>query len=72
MEERGVRRFAELLRGGRWFAGLAGDLQQALLDAAELKKLAKDEWLFARGENPGHTPGFCLRPARYKSVGAYD
>lgn len=52
MEERSVRRFAELLRGGRWFASLPGDLQQGLLDAAELKRLAKDEWLFARGDEP--------------------
>jgi CRP/FNR family transcriptional regulator, cyclic AMP receptor protein len=52
VEERSVGRFAELLRGGRWFAGIPGDLQQALLDAAELKRLAKDEWLFARGDEP--------------------
>jgi CRP/FNR family cyclic AMP-dependent transcriptional regulator len=52
VEATSVSRFGELLRGGRWFAGLSRELQQALLDAGSLKKLARDEWLFARGDVP--------------------
>ena len=44
--------FEEILRAGRWFGGLDRDFQAALLDAATVKKLGKEERLFARGDAP--------------------
>ena len=44
--------FEEILRAGRWFGGLARDFQGALLDAAAVRKLGKEERLFARGDAP--------------------
>lgn len=45
-------RFREALRAGRWFRGLPEAFQDALLDAAQTRKLDKGEWLFARGDPP--------------------
>jgi CRP-like cAMP-binding protein len=47
-----ARRYEELLRAGRWFAGLSDAFRGALLDAAVTRKLAKNEQLFARGDAP--------------------
>lgn len=44
--------FAELLRAGRWFGGLAEGFRARLLDAAVVRTLGKGEWLFARGDAP--------------------
>jgi CRP/FNR family transcriptional regulator, cyclic AMP receptor protein len=52
VEATSARRFGELLRGGRWFASLTPEFQKTLLDAATVRRLAKDEWLFARGDLP--------------------
>lgn len=49
METRLPKRCVEVLRSGRWFSSLPAGLQEALLSAAVTKKLAKGEWLFARG-----------------------
>jgi len=47
---RRARDYVELLRTGRWFAGLPDDLQARLVDAATLRTLAARQPLFARGD----------------------
>ncbi len=44
--------YRELLRAGRWFAGLPEGLQDALLDLAQLRACARREPLFLRGDAP--------------------
>jgi CRP-like cAMP-binding protein len=44
--------YRELLRAGRWFRALPGDLQDRLLAAAVLRPLRPGERLFARGDPP--------------------
>ena len=48
-----AKEYKELLRSGRWFRSIPGDLQDALLGAAVLKRLAAGELLFSRGDPPG-------------------
>ena len=48
----GPRDYKELLRRGRWFAGLSAPFQEALLHSATLRKLTADERLFSRGDEP--------------------
>lgn len=50
MSRASARNYVELLRSGRWFAGLPDDLQQRLVDAAELRPLAARQRLFSRGD----------------------
>jgi CRP-like cAMP-binding protein len=45
-------RFHEVFRAGRWFSGLDPAFQEGLLRAGVTRKLAKGEWLFARGDPP--------------------
>jgi CRP/FNR family cyclic AMP-dependent transcriptional regulator len=52
MDPRNLKRFREVLGGGRWFSGLPDGLQEALLAQGMTKKLGKGEWLFARGDAP--------------------
>lgn len=52
MKSRNARDYAELLRSGRWFAGLDDGLQEALVEAALLLRLGAGERLFARGDAP--------------------
>lgn len=52
MATRGARKYEDLLRAGRWFGSVPKGFQQALLDAAVLRPLRKDEQLFARGDPP--------------------
>lgn len=50
MDPKNRKRCAEVLKAGRWFSGLPEGFREALLSAAVTKKLAKGEWLFARGD----------------------
>ena len=50
MKSRSARDYRELLRTGRWFAGLPDALQERLVDAALLRPLAARQPLFARGD----------------------
>jgi CRP/FNR family cyclic AMP-dependent transcriptional regulator len=52
MDARNLKRFREVLGGGRWFQSLPDDLQEALLAHGMTKRLGKGEWLFARGDAP--------------------
>jgi len=52
MAGKSARDYKELLRSGRWFRSIPGDLQDALLGAAALKSLAAGELLFSRGDPP--------------------
>ncbi|AKF04228.1 Crp/Fnr family transcriptional regulator [Sandaracinus amylolyticus] len=52
MDARGAAKYEALLRAGRWFASLPEGFRRALIDAAVIRKLAKGEWLFARGDPP--------------------
>jgi CRP-like cAMP-binding protein len=45
-----ARAYERLLRAGRWFGSLDEEFREALLSAAVLKTLAKEERLFARGD----------------------
>lgn len=45
------REYRELLRTGRWFAGLPDDLQTRLLDAAALRHAGAGEHVIARGDD---------------------
>jgi CRP/FNR family transcriptional regulator, cyclic AMP receptor protein len=47
---RKARDYRELLRTGRWFAGLPDELQERLLDGAVLRTLHARKQLFARGD----------------------
>jgi CRP-like cAMP-binding protein len=47
---RSARDYRELLRSGRWFAGLPDDLQERLLGGAALRTLSARQRLFARGD----------------------
>jgi CRP/FNR family transcriptional regulator, cyclic AMP receptor protein len=47
---RKARDYRELLRTGRWFAGLPDELQERLLDGAVLRTLHARQQLFARGD----------------------
>jgi CRP/FNR family cyclic AMP-dependent transcriptional regulator len=49
---RSPRDYRELLRTGRWFAGLPDELQERLLHAGILRTLASGERLFSRGDAP--------------------
>ncbi|HWE27178.1 MAG TPA: Crp/Fnr family transcriptional regulator [Polyangia bacterium] len=51
MRSRSARDYGELLRSGRWFAGLPDDLQERLVDGAVLRTLRARERLFARGDD---------------------
>jgi CRP-like cAMP-binding protein len=46
------RDYRELLRTGRWFAGLPDDLQTDLVDAAVTRTAAGGERVLARGDEP--------------------
>lgn len=52
MATRSPRDYKELLRSGRWFRSVPGDLQDALLGAGVLRALAPGELLFSRGDPP--------------------
>ncbi len=52
MKARSARDYKEFLRAGKWFSALPDALQDALLDAGQLRTLAPDERLFSRGEPP--------------------
>ncbi len=52
MAARSPKEYKELLRSGRWFRSIPGDLQDALLGAGVLKILAAGELLFSRGDPP--------------------
>jgi CRP-like cAMP-binding protein len=52
VKARSARDYKELLRSGRWFAGLPEPLQDGLVDAGRLRTLQADERLFSRGEPP--------------------
>jgi CRP/FNR family cyclic AMP-dependent transcriptional regulator len=52
-----ARAFVELLKAGRWFGALDEAFRDALLDAAVVRKLAKGERLFARGDAPNGLHG---------------
>lgn len=52
MPPRSPKEYKELLRSGRWFRSIPGELQDALLAAAQLRSLAAGELLFARGDPP--------------------
>lgn len=45
-------RYAALLRSGRWFGGLSGELQRELLGLSVPRTLAPGERLFSRGDPP--------------------
>lgn len=47
-----ARDFAPLLRSGRWFGGLAADLQDELLAISVVRSLVPEEALFLRGAEP--------------------
>jgi len=44
--------YRTLLRSGRWFRGLPGELQDGLIARASLKRLVAGERIFSRGEPP--------------------
>lgn len=44
--------YRELLKNGKWFHGLASDVQSALLDLSSVETFAPDERLFAIGDAP--------------------
>lgn len=48
----GARRYKELLRAGRWFRALPGELQEGLISAAVLRPLSSGQRLFSRGDPP--------------------
>ncbi len=50
MGSRSARDYRELLRSGRWFAGLPDELQAQLCDRAVVRTLAPRQPLFARGD----------------------
>lgn len=50
MAGRSARNYRELLRSGRWFAALPDDLQERLVDSAELRTLGARQRLFSRGD----------------------
>ena len=52
VKNRSPRDYGDLLRTGKWFAGLPEDLQDRLLHAATLRRLASGERLFSRGDAP--------------------
>jgi CRP-like cAMP-binding protein len=52
VKSRSARDYQELLRSGRWFAGLPDELQQRLVDAAVLRTVAARQRLFSRGDEP--------------------
>jgi CRP-like cAMP-binding protein len=52
MDPRTLKRFQEVLRGGRWFQGLPEDFQKRLLSGGLARTLAKGERLFAKGDPP--------------------
>jgi len=47
---RSARNYRELLRSGRWFAALPDDLQERLVDGAELRTVGARQRLFSRGD----------------------
>jgi CRP/FNR family transcriptional regulator, cyclic AMP receptor protein len=49
---RSARNYRELLRSGRWFAALPDDLQERLVDGAELRTVGARQRLFSRGDEP--------------------
>ena len=50
MAGRSARNYRELLRSGRWFAALPDDLQERLVDGAELRTVGARQRLFSRGD----------------------
>lgn len=50
MAVRTAKDYGELLRSGRWFAGLPEPLQEALLRGAHLRPLGARQILFSRGD----------------------
>ncbi len=52
MKKRSPRDYRDLLRSGKWFAGLPEALQDRLLHLASLRQLAGGERLFSRGDAP--------------------
>ena len=50
MAARSAKDYRELLRSGRWFAGLPDELQEELLRGATVRALSARQPLFARGD----------------------
>lgn len=47
-----AHRYRARLQAGRWFAALPAELQEALLDAAQVQRLDPGQRLFRRGDRP--------------------
>jgi CRP/FNR family transcriptional regulator, cyclic AMP receptor protein len=52
MKRRRASDYRELLRTGRWFAGLPDELQAELLDVAAIRTASAGERVLARGDEP--------------------